>query len=140
MATVNYVVGDNWGSGFIGNMTVAGGGQTLQGWTVEFDASFLITNIWGAEIVSHVGNHYVLRNLSYNASVPADGQVSFGFQASTSSGTSASNLALNGATTTPPTPVLPTLSIDDASVSEGNSGATQITFTIKLSQAASGSV
>ncbi|MFO1084224.1 MAG: Calx-beta domain-containing protein [Reyranellaceae bacterium] len=140
MATINYVVGDNWGSGFIGNMTVAGAGQALQGWTIEFDAGFLITNIWGAEIVSHVGNHYVLRNLSYNASVPANGQVSFGFQASTSTGTTATNLAINGATTTPPPPVLPTLSIDDASVTEGNSGTTQITFTVKLSQAASGPV
>jgi chitinase len=139
MATINYVVGDNWGSGFVGNMTVGGGGQALQGWTVEFDASFLITNIWGAEIVSHVGNHYVLRNLSYDASVPANGQVSFGFQASTSTGTAVSNLALNGATTTPP-PVPPTLSIDDASVTEGNSGTTLIAFTVKLSQAASGPV
>ncbi|MGE0579977.1 cellulose binding domain-containing protein, partial [Reyranella sp.] len=137
MATINYVVGDDWGSGFIGDMTVGGGGEALQGWTVEFDASFLITNIWGAEIVSHVGNHYVLRNLSYNANVPANSQVTFGFQASTSSGTAASNLTLNGTTTTPPPPVLPTLSIDDASVSEGNSGVTQITFTVKLSQAAS---
>ena len=57
MASINYAVGDNWGSGFVGNMTVPGGAQGLHGWTVEFDASFTISNIWGAEIVSHVGDH-----------------------------------------------------------------------------------
>jgi hypothetical protein len=63
MAGINYTVGNNWGSGFIGNMVVPGGGQGLHGWTIEFDASFAISSIWGAEIVSHVGNHYVIRNL-----------------------------------------------------------------------------
>ena len=62
MATINYTVGDNWGSGFIGNMTVASGSEALHGWTVEFDATFDITNVWNAQIVSHVGNHYVIRN------------------------------------------------------------------------------
>ena len=55
--------------GFVGNMTVPGGSQGLHGWTIEFDASFDISNIWGAEIVSHVGNHYVIRNLDWNADV-----------------------------------------------------------------------
>ena len=54
---INYTVGDNWGSGFTGSMTVPGGSQGLQGWTLEFDATFNITNIWNADIVSHVGNH-----------------------------------------------------------------------------------
>ncbi len=58
MATINYTVGDNWGSGFVGNITVPGGTSGLHGWTLEFDATFDISNIWGAEIVSHVGNHY----------------------------------------------------------------------------------
>ncbi len=64
MAGINYSVGDNWGSGFVGNMTVPGGANGLHGWLIEFDASFAISSIWGAEIVSHVGNHYVIRNLA----------------------------------------------------------------------------
>ena len=140
MAAINYAVGDNWGSGFIGNMTVPGGSQGLHGWTLEFDASFGISNIWGAEIVSHVGNHYVVRNAAWNADVPINGQASFGFEATPgSSGTAATGFTLNGATNTPP-PVLPALSIDDASISEGDSGTAQLTFTVKLSQAATGPV
>ncbi len=140
MASVNYSVGSNWGSGFVGNMTVPGGSGGLQGWTIEFDASFDITSIWGAEIVSHVGNRYVVRNAAWNADVPAGGQASFGFQATPGTGgTTASGFVVNG-TNTPPPPVLPTLSIDDVSIGEGNSGTAQLTFTVKLSQAATGPV
>ena len=138
MATVRYTVKDNWGSGFIGNMTVEGGTSGTRGWTVEFDAGFAITNIWGAEIVSHVGTHYVLRSASYNTNVPAGGSVTFGFQAApgATGGTGATGLSLNGAGGTP----LPTLSIGDASIVEGNSGTKQMVFTVSLSQAATGPV
>ena len=140
MASINYAVGNNWGSGFVGNMTVSGGTQELHGWTVEFDASFAISNIWGAEIVSHVGNHYVIRNLDYNANVLADGNVAFGFQATPGAGgTTASGLVLNGVGDTRP-PVLPTLSVADASIVEGNAGTSLLSFTVTLSQAATGPV
>ena len=66
---INYTVGDNWGSGFVGNIKVPGGTSGLHGWTLEFDATFDISNIWGAEIVSHVGNHYVIRNAAWTADV-----------------------------------------------------------------------
>ena len=143
MATINYTVGDNWGSGFIGNIKVPGGTSGLHGWTLEFDATFDISNIWGAEIVSHVGNHYVIRNVAWTADVPAGGQASFGFEAKPGSGgTTATGFTLNGTadTPTPPPVVVPTISIDDASITEGDSGTSQLTFTVKLSQAASGPV
>ena len=41
---------------------------------------------------------------------------------------------------TAPPAVVPTLAIDDASITEGDSGTSQLTFTVKLSQAASGPV
>ena len=136
MASINYAVGDNWGSGFIGNMTVPGGELGLHGWTIEFDASFAISNIWGAEIVSHIGNHYVIRNLDWNANVSVGGQASFGFQATPGAdGTVASGLVIDGAGVPPP-PVLPTLSVADASIVEGNAGSSQLSFTVTLSQAA----
>ena len=143
MATINYTVGDNWGSGFVGNITVPGGTSGLHGWTLEFDATFDISNIWGAEIVTHVGNHYVIRNAAWTADVAAGGQASFGFEAKPGSGgTTASGFTLNGTadTPTPPPVVVPTISIDDASITEGDSGTSQLTFTVKLSQAASGPV
>ena len=78
---IKYTVGDNWNSGFIGNMVVPADSQALHGWTLEFDASFTITDIWGAEIVSHVGNHYVVKNESWDAAIAAGQSVKFGFNA-----------------------------------------------------------
>ena len=140
MATVKYTIKDNWGSGFIGNMTVDGGASGTHGWTIEFDAGFAITNIWGAEIVSHVGTHYVLRNAPYNGDVSSGGSVTFGFQATpgATGGTAATGLSLNGDGGVPP--VLPALSVGDASLVEGNSGTKQMVFTVSLSQAATGPV
>jgi chitinase len=137
---INYTVSNDWGSGFTGSMTVPGGSQGLQGWTLEFDAGFDITNIWNAVIVSHVGNHYVIQNAPWNANVAAGGQASFGFQATEgASGTTATGFTLNGTTSAPP-PVVPTLSIADASIKEGSTGTGQLSFTVTLSQAATSAV
>src|SRR5688572_15059761 len=114
MASLDYAVTDNWGSGFVGRMTVAAGTQALHGWSLEFDAAFAITDLWGAEIVSHVGNHYVIRNAAWNASVAAGSTASFGFQATSGAGgTAATGLAVSGATSGAAA-VLPTLTIADA--------------------------
>jgi len=139
---INYTVSNDWGSGFTGSMTVPGGSQGLQGWTLEFDAGFDITNIWNAEIVSHVGNHYVIRSASWNANVAAGGQASFGFQATEgATGSTATGFILNGATSAPPPPpVVPTLSIADASIKESGIGTGELSFTVTLSQAATSAV
>ncbi|OZA90483.1 MAG: hypothetical protein B7X76_03875, partial [Azorhizobium sp. 39-67-5] len=139
---VEYQVASSWNSGFTGSMTVEGGASGLNGWVVEFDAGFTITNIWNAQIVSHVGTHYVIKNMSYNANVGAGKDTSFGFQATPGAGgTVASNFILNG---TPvddaPAPVLPTLAVSDASIVEGNSGTSQLAFTVTLSAAATSAV
>ncbi|SHO67271.1 chitinase [Pseudoxanthobacter soli DSM 19599] len=138
--SVDYTVADNWGSGFVANMAVGAGSAAMNGWTVAFDASFTITNIWNAVIVSHVGNHYVIGNAAWNGSVAASGSTSFGFQATPGSGgTAAAGFLVNGAPVGngggEPEPVLPTLSVADASISEGNSGTTHLMFTVTLSAA-----
>lgn len=139
-SSLTYNVASDWGAGFVANMAIQAGDTALNGWLVEFDAAFTITNLWGGEIVSHVGTHYVVRNLSWNATVPANGQLGFGFQATSgAAGSQAANLALNGTTAAPPaTP--PELSVADVSVAEGNSGSKVLTFTVALSKAASGPV
>jgi len=144
-SAVGYKVSDNWGAGFIGNMQVAAGATALKGWTVEFDAAFAITNMWNAQIVSHVGDHYVIKNMPYNGTVGANQDTSFGFQATPGSdGTAATGFALNGISsgsgTPAPAPVLPSLSIADATRAEGNSGTAMLDFTVSLSKAATGPV
>jgi chitinase len=78
------VVSSDWNTGFVMNVGVKNTSATAwSNWTLEFDANFTITNIWGAQIVSHVGTHYVIKPLSYTQVVAANGgSVTFGFQAS----------------------------------------------------------
>lgn len=134
--TIAFTVSDDWGAGFVGAMTLTPE-DALNGWTVAFDAPFDISNIWNAEIVSHVGDHYVVRNASWNGAVPADGAVNFGFQASPGGGAATvSGFEVNG---TPvggePTPELPVLAVGDAQVAEGDAGMTHLAFTVSLSEA-----
>ncbi|WP_219929656.1 cellulase family glycosylhydrolase [Teichococcus aestuarii] len=138
-STLTYSVSNQWSGGFIGNLAVQGGAGGLNGWTIAFDAGFEITNLWGAEIVSHVGTRYVLRSLSWNAVVPPDGTVSLGFQAAGSAASLPQGLSLNGMPTTGgDTP--PALSITDASVMEGGDGTRELVFTVTLDRAAATAV
>ena len=100
-----------------------------------FDSTATIGNIWGADIASHVGDHYVVRNAEWNGEVGPGSTAIFGFQATTGSGeTAASGFAVNDiAVGHDPTPLLPTLAVGDASVAEGNSGTQGLAFTVTLS-------
>jgi len=126
---LEYAISSNWGAGFTAAMTVEAGARALNGWTAQFRAPFTITNIWNAEIVSHVGDLYLIRNLSYNARVPAGGETSFGFQASGGPAASVTGLVLNGA----PVQTTPSLAVADASISEGASGSATMSFAVTLS-------
>ncbi|GAY13895.1 cellulase family glycosylhydrolase [Mycobacterium sp. shizuoka-1] len=134
--TVTYAVASDWGSGHTANLTVTAGSTALKGWTVEFDSTAQITNIWNGQITSHVGTHYVITNASYNGTVAAGASTTFGYQATPGAlGAAPTNLKVNGvAVSTPPT--TPSLSIADTTVAEGNSGTTNATFTVTLSKPA----
>ncbi|PEG40595.1 chitinase [Mycolicibacterium duvalii] len=132
--SVTYVVNDNWGAGFVAAVTLTAGESGLNGWTVEFDTPALITNIWNAELVSRTGEHYVVRNASWNAAVAAGQAVEFGFQAGTAGGIStATNFVVNGVPIGPdPAPVAPKVTVADAGVTETDTGTTNMVFTVTL--------
>ncbi|MBW4543591.1 MAG: glycoside hydrolase family 9 protein [Symplocastrum torsivum CPER-KK1] len=143
MNTVQFSVTNDWGSGFTANMSIANNGTSnLSNWTLEFDAPFEITNIWNAEIVSRQGNHYVIRNPSWNGTIPAGATTAFGFQAgpgNITTTTDPSDYVLNGQPLGTPG-LLPTLSINDVTVTEGDSGTTNAVFTVNLSAASTQTV
>jgi hypothetical protein len=138
MNTVEFSVNSDWGSGFTANMSIANNGSnSLNGWTLEFEAPFEITNIWNAEIVSRTGNRYIIRNASWNGTVSASATTSFGFNAgpgNVTPSTQPSNYILNGESLSSPGS-LPTLSVNDVTITEGNNGTSNAIFTVGLSQA-----
>jgi chitinase len=141
----NYVVTQNWDSGFEGQITLTNQ-QTaaVKNWTLAFDYGASITDIWDGAIVSHSGTHYVVSNAGWNSTLAAGGQVEFGFVAAPGSPASPINYTLNGqllsGTITPPPSPPPSISIADVSISEGNSGTKNAVFTVTLSAPATSTV
>lgn len=133
--TVDYALSNQWSTGFTADMTVGAGTSPLTGWTVEFDASFTITNIWNAVIKSHVGTHYVIENAPYNANVAAGAETSFGFQAS-GTVTEITGLELNDDAVLD----LPGITVSDARLVEGDAGQSEMVFTLSLSEASDDAV
>jgi len=77
---VTFAVTNDWGSGFQASMTITNNTTTpITNWTLTFDWDRDITQIWGAVIVSHVGNQYVIQPASYDETIAPGASLSFGF-------------------------------------------------------------
>ncbi|MBW6398547.1 cellulase family glycosylhydrolase [Roseomonas sp. HJA6] len=129
---VDYRLTDQWTGGFNVAVTLTAGAGGFQGWLLAFAADFTITQIWNAEIVSHVDDVYVVRNAAYNGSAPADGTVDFGFLASGGTDPEPDSFTLNGTLISD----LPLISVADVASVEGASGAKAFWFAVTLSEAA----
>ena len=72
-----------------GQLVEARGAAAVNGWSLKwtFAGNQAVTNAWNATITQS-GSGVTATNMSYNAGIPAGGNVSFGFQA-TYSGTNA---------------------------------------------------
>ena len=77
---VNYQLSNDWGSGFTSQVSITNQSEeTLEDWVLEFDYDRTITTIWNATIISHEGNHYVIKNAGHNSNILPLQSVSFGF-------------------------------------------------------------
>jgi endoglucanase len=138
---LNFSISSDWGTGFTGNLTVTNSSSSaINGWTIEFDAPFQITQIWNAEIVSQQGSRYRIRNLAWNQQIAPNSSISFGFNGSKASGITPqiTNSTLNGISTSPIS--IPRLSVGDVSIMEGSNGVVYAVFTVSLSAASSQAV
>jgi hypothetical protein len=95
--TVTYDDNNDWGSGFVANVTI-GVDAAVSGWTLEFNfpGNQTITNLWGG-IYNQSGGSVTVNNESWNGNIPSNGSVTFGFQASYSGSNNApASFTLNG--------------------------------------------
>jgi aryl-phospho-beta-D-glucosidase BglC (GH1 family) len=121
--TATFSVTNDWGGGFQGQLTLANHGTSaIASWRLEFDFAAQLNSIWDAQLVSHVGNHYILSDAGYNATIAPGTSVSLGFTGAPGNLTiQPANYVLNGVSlSSAPAPSSPTLSITDVSVVEGN--------------------
>ncbi len=105
---VVYSIPNQWGDGFLGDVTIKNNGVALSSWTLgwTFAGTQRITNLWSG-VVSQSGPAVSVRNAAWNGAVASGGTVNFGFQG-TYSGANAkpTSFTLNGVVcggTVPPT-------------------------------------
>ena len=80
---IDYKVNSDWGTGLTGQLEIRNlSSEEIYDWTLEFDSDYHFEQFWNAEIVSHQGNHYVIKNKSYNAVIGAGQTLGLGFMAS----------------------------------------------------------
>ena len=90
---VDFSVESEWKDGFTGNVEITNtGDKAINGWKLEFDAPFEVTNIWGGKILSHEGNRYEISNADWDGSIAPGKSIELGFNGSNSDNTT---LALN---------------------------------------------
>ena len=81
---VTFAQTSRWPGGYVGEFRIRNcGTTTVNGWEVRFSlpAGTGISTVWNAAL-SASGNNYTARNVSYNATIPPGGMVSFGIVAS----------------------------------------------------------
>lgn len=91
---------NQWQGGFTANVTIANtGSSAINGWTLTFafPGDQKITSAWNG-VATQTGENVTITNESYNATIPAGGSTSMGFQGTwTSSDTSPTAFSVNGA-------------------------------------------
>ena len=97
--SVDFVVGNDWGSGFTAIVTINNtGSSTINGWELAytFPGNQAISNAWNGT-VSQSGSSVTVTDAGWNGNLAPNGSASFGFQA-TYSGSNAvpTTFTLNG--------------------------------------------
>ncbi len=72
-----------WDAGVVGEFTISNpGANDIFDWTLEFDFPGEIPNVWGGQVVSREGGHYVIKPQSWNQKIYPGSRTVVGFQAS----------------------------------------------------------
>lgn len=121
--SATFAIGDQWGSGFNGSITVSNGSSgALTAWRLEFDFAGIIANLWNGMVQSSAGGRFVITNADYNGSLAPGASATVGFTANASNssqpptnltvtGTSSGGGSVGGGGGN-----LPSLSVDDVTV------------------------
>jgi len=95
---VTYTAPSQWQGGFTANVDITNLGDAVNGWNLvwTFPSGQRVTQAWNAT-TAQSGSQVTATNMSYNASIPTNGTVSFGFNGSWSgSNTAPTSFTLNG--------------------------------------------
>lgn len=78
--TINYRTTSDWKDGFNGEINITNNtNKSIEGWQLEFDFAATIQNFWTAKLISHEGNHYVIKNDEWNSVIQPKQTITLGF-------------------------------------------------------------
>ncbi len=98
-ADVDFSLISDWGSGFQGQISITNTtGSNIDSWSLEFDFSNSIDNIWDAEIEQKENGTYVIGNAAWNREIAAGETLTFGFTGDNSVTSEPRNFKLEGST------------------------------------------
>ncbi len=134
---------NDWGSGFTGELKLTNQtNEAWDDWEVKFEWGHNLTQFWNGTLVSHEGNTYVVKNVSWNARVEPGASVTFGFSGNPGNVTTEPrNIVINGPAADDaddaddPAEVPIEMNISNASAVEPDEGTQTMTFKVKLSRA-----
>ncbi|GAA2861160.1 hypothetical protein Acy02nite_57610 [Actinoplanes cyaneus] len=96
--SVNYAVSSQWQGGFGASVSIKNLGDALSSWSLTwtYGAGQTVTESWNTALTQS-GSAVTAKNVSYNGSIGTNGEVSFGFNgSSTGSNPVPTDFALNG--------------------------------------------
>lgn len=77
---ISFKVTSDWQSAFNGEIKIKNiSEEPIEDWQLEFDFEKNITRFWTADMISHEGNHYVIKNKGYNANIQPGKTLVLGF-------------------------------------------------------------
>jgi len=83
---VSFKIVNYWPGGYQGEGTVKAGTSAISGWTVSWTnpSGQTVTQAWNSTLATNTSTQTVVKNASWNASIPANGSTTFGFLANNS--------------------------------------------------------
>ena len=138
--SAEYRTVNDWGSGFTGELKLTNRtDQAWDGWEVEFDWEHNLTQFWSSKLVSHSGQHYVVKNESWNGKVQPGASVTLGFSGNPGNVvTSPRNITINGqgaGGNDDSGDDTIEMTVSDVAMVEPDAGTEALAFTVKLSKA-----
>ncbi|WP_324281462.1 glycosyl hydrolase family 18 protein [Cyanobacterium aponinum UTEX 3221] len=142
---VEFIIESQWSTGFTGSIKITNQSQDpINGWQLQFNSPFEIVSLWNGEKNQLPTGEYLISNLGWNALISPDSSISFGFTGNYlgENISSPTNYIFNNQNLDnggqnqdddDSNQILPSLSISDLNIQEGNQGQNEAIITILLS-------
>ena len=129
-----YRTTDDWGSGFNGEITLTNTGtESWSQWSLEFNWDHQVNQVWNGILVEQANGKHAIKNESWNGVVAPGGSVTIGLGGNPGNVTTLPNMVVINGIPNTGNEITPTISLNDPTFAEGDTGLTTANFLVSLS-------